>query len=79
MHSGAISFFPTSLVHHQYVPFVYVQTQDDVSKLQAALADQLPQERQRKQQRLQAITEMLEAPASAEVLNSLHAPYELRF
>ena len=47
-------------------PF-WLQAQDDVSRLQLAVSNQLPEERQRRQQRLQGIQQVLGAPASTEV------------
>ncbi len=44
-----------------------VQVQEEVGRLQSAVTDALPQERQRRQQRLQAIRHALEGSTSAEV------------
>lgn len=47
-----------------------VQVQQEVSRLQSVVEDQLPQERQRQQQRIQAISQALASPASPEVLHA---------
>lgn len=44
-----------------------VQAQQEVSRLQSVVADQLPEEKQRQQQRIQAISQALETAASPEV------------
>ena len=44
-----------------------VQAQQEVSRLQSIVADQLPKEKQRQQQRIQAISQALETAASPEV------------
>lgn len=53
-----------------------VQVQEEVGRLQNAVTDALPQERQRRQQRLQAIQHALEGSTNAEVsalpLNCTH-------
>ncbi|KAL0052885.1 hypothetical protein WJX82_009195 [Trebouxia sp. C0006] len=48
------------------------QVQEEVVRLQNAVTDALPQERQRRQQRLQAIRHALEGPTSAEAVGPLH-------
>ncbi len=49
------------------VAVLCVQVQEEVARLQSAVSDQLPQERQRRQQRLQAVHHALEGSGSAEV------------
>ena len=44
-----------------------IQVQQEVSRLQTLVADQLPQEKQRQQQRIQAISQALASPATPEV------------
>ncbi|KAL3157692.1 Intraflagellar transport protein 81 [Trebouxia sp. C0010 RCD-2024] len=48
------------------------QVQQEVSRLQSVVADQLPKEKQRQQQRIQAISQALETAASPEVVGPLH-------
>lgn len=43
------------------------QVQQEVSRLQSLVSDQLPQEKQRQQQRMQAVSQALTSPAAAEV------------
>ena len=51
-----------------------VQVQQEVSRLQSLVSDQLPKEKQRQQQRIQAISQALDTGASPEVrLCSMHA------
>lgn len=44
-----------------------LQVQQEVSRLQSVVADQLPQEKQRQQQRIQAMSQALGSAASPEV------------
>ena len=51
------------------LPFM-VQVQQEVGRLQSTVEEQLPQEKQRQQQRMQAISQALASPASPEVLHA---------
>ena len=51
-----------------------VQVQQEVSRLQSLVSDQLPKDKQRQQQRIQAISQALDTAASPEVgLCCMHA------
>ena len=59
--------FSSSVFGHCDILRLHAQAQEDISRLQSLVSDQLPQEKLRKQQRIQAMSQALAEPAISEV------------